>query len=81
MRATHAARLRGRPAHVGRLRSRKGYVGRLRDRATHVLGLRGREAAPDEPQWRSGSNLQSQGRPWRGDGSNHIQMMGRHVTA
>jgi len=91
MRATHAARLggretrvgrlRGRPAHIGQLKGRAGHVGRLRDRATHERGLRGREVAPEEPQRRNGSRFQSQGRPWRGGGSNHTQMMGRHVTA
>jgi len=80
-RAARVGRLRGRPARVGRLRGRPTHVGRLRDHATHVLGLRGREAAPAEPQRRNGSRIQSQGRPCRGGGSNHIQMMERHVTA
>jgi len=80
-RATRVGRLRGRPAHIGQVRGREGHAERLRDRATHDRGLTGREAAPEEPQRRSGSRFQSQGRPWSGGGSNHIQMMGRHVTA
>jgi len=80
-RAARVGRLRGRPARVGRLRGRAGHVGRLRDRATQVRGIRVRETAPEEPQRRDGSRFQSQGRPRRGGGSNHVKMMKRHVTA